>query len=272
MPRSLKPPFNASSYAELCRELRAFDVRVPGRTQGRKTEHTEAWVTCRFLVTIADTDLLPFPFCVEPRDKPDLVLFFPKTGRRIGVELTEAILEDQANTDAQAERECSPDIRHRYRYRVSDPPRPQDEIRTRAQGKEPIRPFMGDSVERDWVEAMLHVVQKKADKLAKLDFTKYKNNWLLIYDNLESVSLLDERVATERLNRSLFRSSGGTNPFDRIFVQRPRFIWEFSSDSKAIRHLIPESRLTGCWAKLVHKFHKLVKMVRFAVSTSRFPS
>ena len=86
--------FDARSPAELDRELRANDARVPGRTQGRTTTHTEPWVACRFLATIAGTDVLQFPVRGEPGDRPDLVLSGP--AEKTGIELTEAISTDQA--------------------------------------------------------------------------------------------------------------------------------------------------------------------------------
>ena len=73
-------PFDVRSPEDLDRNLRANDVCVPHRTQGRTTGHAETWVACRFLATIAGTDLLHFPVRVEPGDRPDLVSL-PPTGR-----------------------------------------------------------------------------------------------------------------------------------------------------------------------------------------------
>ena len=93
--------FDARSPAELDCELRSNDFRVPGRTQGRTTTHTETWVACRFLATIAGSELLQFPVHVEPGDRPDLVLSVP--AGLIGIELTEAISTDQARVDAMVD-------------------------------------------------------------------------------------------------------------------------------------------------------------------------
>ena len=163
-------PFDAISPADLHRKLRANDIRVPRRT----TSHTETWVTCRFLATIAGTDLLHFPLRVEPGDRPDLVFSLP-TGR-IGIELTEAISTDQARVDAMIEREGPSDFRFLPRYRVSDAPRSQAEIRALAQGQARILPRMGDSVEDDWVEAMEHIVGRKATTFHKPGFTEHPTN------------------------------------------------------------------------------------------------
>ena len=42
---------------------------------------------------------------------------------------------------------------------------------------------MGDSVERDWVEALLHIVAGKAVAFLKPGFTQHPTNWVLAYDN-----------------------------------------------------------------------------------------
>ena len=175
-------PFEATSATDLHRKLRANDIRVPPRGQGRTTNHTETWVTCRFLATIAGTDQLHFPLRVEPGDRPDLVLSLP-TGR-IGIELIEAVSTDQARVDAMVERDDSSGLRHIPRYRISDPPQSQAEIRALARGEARTLPRMGDSVERDWVDAMLHIIQGKRAAFLKPGFAEYPTNWLLVYEQL----------------------------------------------------------------------------------------
>ena len=238
--------FDARSPEELDRELRANDVRVPGRTQGRTTAHTETWVACRFLATIAGTDLLQFPVRVEPGDRPDLVLSGPE--EKIGIELTEAISTDQAKVDAMVEREGEAGFRSIPRYRVSDPARSQSEIRALALGQSQILPRMGESVERDWVEAMLYIVARKAAVFFKPGFAQHPANWLLVYDNWQlydnwqPIAGLHESLAAARLNEEL-SGSGWRYPFCKVFVQKPRRIWQFCDGSRPIGHWIPETWL-----------------------------
>ena len=99
-------------------------------------------------------------------------------------------------------------------------------------------------MERDWVEAMLHVVARKAAKFSKPGFAQHPSNWLLIYDNWRPVAGLDEELAAERLDRKL-TGSGWCYPFCRVFVQRPCMIWQFCDGARPIGHRIPES-----WLKL----------------------
>ena len=209
---------------------------MPPRGQGRATRHTETWVTCRFLATIAGTDLLHFPLRIESGDRPDLVLS-PSTGQ-IGVELTEAISTNQAQVDAMAERDDSSGFRVLPRYLVSDPPLHRAEIRTLARGDARTLPRMGDSVERDWVDAMLHNIGRKAATLLKPGFAEHPTIWLLVYDNWQPVSAQDERITTERLNRTLTKSVW-SNPFHKVFVLRPRSVWEFKGGPVSIEHRIP---------------------------------
>ena len=232
--------FDARSPEELDRELRAKDVRVPGRTQGRTTAHTETWVACRFLATIAGTDLLQFPVRVEPGDRPDLVLSGPEG--LIGIELTEAISTDQARVVATVEREGKSDFRPSPRGRVSDPVRSQNDIRALARGQSQTLPQMDDSVESDWVEAMLHIVARKAVVFLKPGFAQHPTRWLLIYDNWQPGAGLDEQLATARLDRKL-SGSGWRYPFCKVFVQSHRMIWQFCDGSRPIEHWVPESWL-----------------------------
>ena len=94
-------PFQVSSSYDLNCRLHSFDISVPPRGRGRKTRHTERWVTCRFLCTVANSPLISNPLRVESRDKPDLLLE-TKTSEpsQIGIEITEAVSQFQSNHDA----------------------------------------------------------------------------------------------------------------------------------------------------------------------------
>lgn len=136
------------------------------------------------------------------------------------------------------ERDDSSGFRFLPRYRVSDPPLSRAEVRALARGEARTLPCMGDSVERDWVDVMLHNIGRRTATLLKPGFTRHPTNWLLVYDNWQPVSALDEQIATERLNRTLTKSVW-SNPFRKIFVLRPRTVWEFKGGPAAIEHRIP---------------------------------
>ena len=158
-------PFNAASLSELHDNLRARDVRVPRRTEGRTTEQSETWMTCRFLATAGGEGLLEFPLCVEPGERPDRVVTMPSG--RVGIEITEAVPEDEARVTAYSENKGIDHNPFIPPYRASDSRRSRADIEKIAKGRVQNLPRMGDSDERDWVEAMLHIVARKAESFAK---------------------------------------------------------------------------------------------------------
>ncbi len=243
-------PIDARSPKELKRKLRERDVPVPPR--GTKIENVdrnrlaETWVACRLLETLADTDLLQFPIRVEHNDRPDLVLTLPNS--QIGVELTEAIAKNQAWFTAEfnhknASSECSDiEVISAPRIRKSDPPLTPDEMKalvdrsicSKALNEPPI---MGDTIERDWLEGIIHCIDDKTEKFGKCGFTKKPTNWLQIYDNWRPHP--HKHIAIKMLEQKL-SDSGWKNPFDRIFVLGFRSIWEFGKDSQVVEHIIPQ--------------------------------
>jgi hypothetical protein len=63
-------------------------------------------------------------------------------------------------------------------------------------------------------------IKDKTAKLNKKPFKKYKENWLLIYDNQSSPSL-DEKYVSEKLGIFLSRycKNNGKIMFDKIFIE-----------------------------------------------------
>lgn len=232
-------PFEAVSKNDLRNKVRGSYVAVPLRTEGRKTEHTESWVACRFLAALAQADLLRFPLNVEPGDRPDLVLTMPSG--RIGIEIVEAVPENEARVAAYSEDKGIEGLRYVPRYRAGEPLLPEREIKRLAKNETQQIGHMGNVIERDWVEAMLHFVNKKANKFLKEGFKKYQENWLIIYDNW---SLRPHEVdATKMLDRHFqhhhIQHHRTVNPFGKIFVQMSRNIWEYRTGASVLRHPIP---------------------------------
>ena len=229
-------PFEVSSSNDLICKLHSYDTSVPQRGQGRKTEHTERWVTCRFLRAIADTPLLSYPLRVESRDKPDLVLEIKtREPKQIGIEITEAVSQVWANLEANfVQSGDSTGIHHvpENKFSVQRLPKKEfkkliEESRKINEGKKYPRPIMGDAIEKNWKEAILGTVEKKADNFNKPCFKCYRNNWLLIYDNWSPAPpSCEEQGLTKELSQFLFPNDW-QQPFDRVFVLSSEIIWEF---------------------------------------------
>ena len=231
-------PIHAKSPCALRTYLRDIDVSVPPRTEGRTTTDCETWVSCHFLAAISKTDLLGYPLCITSRDKPDLVLSSPSG--RTGIEITEAVPENQAQVDAYLKRNDIEDFIYVPLYPAGDENFSKQRIEKIAKNQDPSQryPFMGDQIERNWVEVMLSITSKKVKKSP--GYEKYDRNWLLIYDNWSPYADLDAYPdATTNLSGQLFNCDW-KNPFDRVFILRSRHVWDFSCGENVVKHAIPD--------------------------------
>ena len=231
---------DAASPIELCDQLRANDVPIPARTEGRTSWHVETRITCRFLATICRTDLLEFPLRVVPGDRPDLVLTMPSG--QTGIEITEVVPRDKAKVDAYSRHKRIDGFSFIPRYRITDPPRSRANIEkiARTRGQTRNFPQMGDSIEDERVEVIHHFVSRKSESFTKPGFATYPNNWLLIWDNW-GAGLKERSVPMKRLAQQISEHDPRV-PFDRVFVLRPLNIWEFRVNSAVVvKHTIPEA-------------------------------
>lgn len=214
----------ATSATELLKRLTALDILVPLRTEGRTKDHGErAWL-CRFLATFAETGLLDFPLYVDHDDRPDIVLHLSSSS--IGLEITEAVPTKWAHADAVSEENEYEIPIFLQRFKTGETSLSRNEIERIAKGESYGSAWEGNSVECEWAEVMLYFSAQKAKKFSHPEFKKYAQNWLLIYDNWP-LPALDESSATQKLQGKLL-SQDWALPFDKVFVERPRNIWEFS--------------------------------------------
>ena len=144
---------HAATASELSAKLRSIDVTAPLRPEGRKSKHIEIWTSCRLLATISCTRLLDYPLAVKHNDRPDLVLSLPS--RCIGIEVTEAIFQDQARVEAISDDQGISDFQHIPHYRAGQSLSSRNEIENIVRGKAQSFVRSVNSIERDWIEAIL---------------------------------------------------------------------------------------------------------------------
>lgn len=174
---------HAATKSDLISALRGFDITVPLRTEGRKTQHVERWTICRLLSTLAENELLCYPVALKHRDRPDFLLQCHET--KIGIELTEASSEQYTAYSALAEHEFPDSFLEPGHFRWGSPKRTTEEMRELLRQEQLTSPpWVGDHVEREWALYFKSVVETKLLKLAKLGFETFHENWLVIYDNL----------------------------------------------------------------------------------------
>lgn len=223
----------------------SIPLKPPPR-KDRKKDHkyTEIWAIRCFLEVVAQSGLLDYPLCVEHRERPDIVLS-SRIGKT-GIEITEAVPEAEARADALLEhRESStktvledmPGMRFVPANRYGEK-RTRKEIEDIARNRDPtqLRPSMGDSWERNWVEAMVCITKHKAGKFATPGFVSYDRNWLLIYDNWSPAPTGGCQMVAKLLAQQLFNCEW-RNPFEKIFILKGdgQTVWEFSRDAEVMK-------------------------------------
>ncbi len=213
---------DVQNSTDLLVTLGGIDVAMPARTDGRKTHHTETYIACRLLATLAKADRLTFPLSVSrrdpPNDRPDVVL---RPGNsQIGIEITEAIPEPFAALCALAEREFPghwlPVDSFTWGAQVLSKDEKRDLLRRDAR----CAAGGGDNAEeKEWASFISGVVKKKRRKLAGDGFQLFDANWLAIYDNLplRNVHLADAISLLKPLVADIWAS---VPAFDALFIER----------------------------------------------------
>jgi hypothetical protein len=227
---------SASDSGTLREVLRAIDITVPLRTEGRKTAHTERWVICRLLSTLDRHGRLGFPVSVTHRDKPDFLV--TQHSLQSGIEATEAISEQYAAFSALAEREFPDVLLDPGHFKWDSPRRNVEEMRAiLRKGHLTAPPWVGDRPEEEWALYMESIVRTKLRKLRRPDFTKFPENWLAIYNNLPIPNVHLQR-ASDRLLPKIADVWRDTPTFQRIYIEHGPVILEIQRHDTA--HLVLE--------------------------------
>ncbi len=145
---------------------------------------------------------------------------------QVGVEVTEAISEQYAAFSAIAEREFPEVLLDPGHFRWDSPHKTVEEMREiLRQGVLTAPPWVGDRPEEEWALYMESVVRTKLEKLKRLDFMKYTESWLAIYNNLPIPNVHLQR-ASQRLLPKIADVWEGTPTFDRIYIEHGPVILE----------------------------------------------
>lgn len=197
-----------------------------------------------FLWAAAESGLIEYPLYVDHKDRPDLVLSCRTA--KTGIEITNAVPEDLKRAEAEAERIANPNDVPCGMYlpsiRIGDKKRPPEEIRkmARNQAQTQLRPHMGNSIERNWVEAMVYITKHKAEKFALPGFAEHDRNWLLIYDNWSPAPTGGCQEVAKPLAQQVFNCEW-QNPFEKILILKGdgQSVWEFSRDVEIMKLYSP---------------------------------
>ena len=231
------PSIEAASPDELRAKLAATQIFVVRRPARRTHASRELYSAARMLATLSESNLLAFPLVVEFRDGPDLALHMPTAS--IGVECTDAIAEEWAEILDLRAREYPKAIIFLPQLQPGVRSLSREDMRAYASGVKAGPPWIGDSVERDWAQAISHFAHKKLEKLRAGAYPDYAENWLLIHDEwvMHPVAAKEQRMAATLLARSnaqLFSAPC----YSRVLVEGSKWLTCLSKEAHEITPIV----------------------------------
>lgn len=227
----------AKNQSELESVLRSMDISVPRRSEGRTKDHTERYAIAHMLSSLLEKDQLSYPIELIHRERPDFLI--KANGVLIGIEHTEAVPQNEAHKTVLRDKVGGPDVHFISHHQPGEPKKPAKKLIEEIQANHSGSGWAGDSVEREWSEAMLHFVKGKIETLVKDGFEKFNQNWLLIYDNW-SLPALDREKAAQFLLPKVIDSNSFDN-FDRVYIITGNLVFEFSNTG------VEEHKINDLW-------------------------
>ncbi len=216
----------AASFFKLETVLAATDISVKPRGEGRTTPETETWIICRFLSTLGFLGHIEYPVRIGKSERPDFVMAVNGFARA-GIEVTEVVHQDFAKLQTLPEAQDSASVLDRSLFRWGEPRRSLEELREIASRKQLSGPGWGGyEVEQEFASAMMDRIRQKTRKLGEEGYSRFPEDWLLIYENLMLPSI-DLPLAISYLRSQLPDYFDGEN-FSRIFIESGRDIVELS--------------------------------------------
>jgi hypothetical protein len=231
--------FQAENSAHLIKQISKVDSKVPKRTQGRKTKHTEIWTILRFISTYANMKLFCYPLEIIHRDKPDFLL--NTSSSKIGIEITESIPEDYAYTFALAEKYFPQATVEPSMFLRGTPKRSKKEILEileKSQNRSTGLGIYGDKIEMDWADWIIDDIVSKTKKLNESKFEKFDSNILLIYDNLpHAANNINVQInyLEPKTNNYFDNKTYEQYIFDQIFIICGQSIIEINKERQLIK-------------------------------------
>ena len=171
--------------SDLNRKLSNLDSSVPGRTQGRTSDHRERNSLIIYLTELSQKNLLKYPLRIVKRESPDFFVVC-SDGTTTSLEETEAGTEDYQRAMTKLEKCPQGTILETDLFKLEKAPLPKGDYKKalrRPEEKLIGNGWEGDSMEREWCELILDAINKKTKSLNQPNFKSANRYELLIYDN-----------------------------------------------------------------------------------------
>ena len=213
----------AANAQEFKIALARIDIHVPARTAGRKKDQTERYSIAHLMASLPAEEI-SFPLCLNHQERPDFVLHM--TSSEIGIEHIEAVPENHVRASIFRQNGVGPKVHLLQRHRPGESSRSNNVILSEINKDKAGPPWVGNEVEVEWADVMLHCVKGKIETLNKAGFTKFESNWLLIYNNWPMPGVHHAEASAMLADSCI--SEGLLNEFSRIFVLDSKVLCEIS--------------------------------------------
>jgi len=174
---------------------------------------------------LAGKGRISYPLCLTKRERPDFLLTLDT--KQIGIEHTEAVSQNEAHETVLREKGEGPDVYFISHHHPGEPKKTAKELKEEIEANDDGKAWCGDSVEREWAEAMFHFIEKKVATLLKDGFERFEKDWLLIYDNWSLPALDRHKAAPFLLN--LVTENKVLHEFDPIYIITGQYLCEVAS-------------------------------------------
>lgn len=220
----------AHNDSELLKVLAETDISVPRRSEGRTKTQMERYAIAHLFSACVGKDLFSYPLSLIQRERPDFLLTTATC--QIGIEHTEAVPQNEAHKTALREKGNGPKEYFISQHQPGEPKKYPNELMKEIEAIRAGGGWVGDSVEREWAEAMFHFIEQKVAKLLNDGFERFDKDWLLIYDNWSLPA--PERHKAAPILLKLVTESGDLEEFERIFIITGKYICEIASAGKQL--------------------------------------
>lgn len=211
---------------DLASALRAANVTVPGRANGRTHDPVEIYSLVRVLAS-RPYRLSDFPLKLVKRERPDFLL--SANGVAIGIEHTEAIPKNAAKEAFLRDRGIGPETYYAQPAAIGERAKGSKEIRAEIDADQMGEGWIGDSAECSWVEAMTQFVSDKIQSAQSLDYARFDRTWLVIYDNWPA-PIVNHAKAVPLLTADLAKLATWS-VFERVFILDESLLFEIEQSA-----------------------------------------
>ncbi len=213
----------ATNAEEFKKALTTIDIHVPARSDGRKKEQTERYDIAHLMASLP-LEEMSYPLTINKQERPDFVLTM--ANRSIGIEVTEAVPENHVRASIFRQKGQGPKVHFLQKHGIGDQRVCKSAILSEIMHDKAGAIWRGNEVEIQWKEVMLHFIKRKVERLNQRGFTRFKENWLLIYNNWPLPGVHHEEGCSLLTNSCV--ADGLLDDFIRIFILDSKFLCEIS--------------------------------------------